>query len=49
MIKHLANQPFTQEFISVKLCRLLVHDDFAIGYDFTDPQLSPKGNSSANA
>jgi uncharacterized protein (DUF1800 family) len=43
VIAHLANQPFTQEFISVKLCRLLVHDNFAIGYDFTDPQLSPEG------
>jgi uncharacterized protein (DUF1800 family) len=43
LITHLANQPFTQEFISVKLCRLLVHDDFATGYDFTDPNLSPEG------
>jgi uncharacterized protein (DUF1800 family) len=43
LIAHLANQPFTQEFISVKLCRVFVHDDFAIGYDFTDPNLSPEG------
>ena len=43
VIRHLADQPFTQEFISVKLCRLLVHDDFAIGYDFTDPNLSTQG------
>ncbi len=43
VINHLANQPFTQEFISVKLCRLLVHEDFAHGYDFTDPNLSPEG------
>jgi uncharacterized protein (DUF1800 family) len=43
VIAHLANQPFTQEFISVKLCRLFVHDDFATGYDFTDPTLSPEG------
>lgn len=43
VVAHLANQPFTQEFISVKLCRLLVHDDFAVGYDFTDPNLSAEG------
>jgi uncharacterized protein (DUF1800 family) len=43
VLAHLANQPFTQEFISVKLCRLFVHDNFAIGYDFTDPNLSPEG------
>ena len=35
VIAHLANQPFTEEFLSVKLCRLLVHDNFAVGYDFT--------------
>lgn len=28
VIQHLANQPFTSEYISVKLCRLLVHDGF---------------------
>lgn len=28
IIAHLANQPFTSEYLSVKLCRLLVHDDF---------------------
>jgi len=39
----IANLPFTEEFISVKLCRLLVHDNFAVGYDFTDPGLSPEG------
>ena len=43
VIADLANLPFTEEFISVKLCRLFVHDDFAIGYDFTDPNLSPEG------
>jgi hypothetical protein len=43
VIRHLADQPFTQEYISVKLCRLFVHDDFAHGYDFTDPNLSPEG------
>src|SRR3954464_12141625 len=43
VIAHFADQPFAQEFISVKLCRLFVHDDFATGYDFTDPNLSPEG------
>jgi uncharacterized protein (DUF1800 family) len=44
VVAHLANQPFTQEYISVKLCRLLVHDDFVHGvYDYTDPNLSPEG------
>ncbi len=28
VIQHLANLPFTQEYLSIKLCRLLVHDDF---------------------
>lgn len=28
ILGHLANQPFTQEYISIKLCRLLVRDDF---------------------
>ena len=40
----LADLPFTQEFICVKLCRLFVHDDFAHGeYDYTDPNLSDEG------
>jgi uncharacterized protein (DUF1800 family) len=44
VIAHLANQPFTQEFISVKLCRLFIHDGFVHGvYDYTDPNLSPEG------
>ena len=42
IIQHLANLPFTQEFISVKLCRLFVHDDFHIGYDFTDGTTTPE-------
>lgn len=41
-LRHMADQPFTQEFIVVKLCRLFVHDDFQIGYDFTDAQTSPE-------
>jgi uncharacterized protein (DUF1800 family) len=28
VIQHLANQPFTAEYLSIKLCRLLVHDNF---------------------
>jgi uncharacterized protein (DUF1800 family) len=43
ILRHLADLPFTQEYLSVKLCRLLVHDDFAHGYDFTDPGLSDEG------
>ncbi|HXT40635.1 MAG TPA: DUF1800 family protein, partial [Candidatus Angelobacter sp.] len=44
VIAHLANQPFAQEYISVKLCRLLIHDDFVHGvYDYSDPNLSPEG------
>ncbi|PYK01116.1 MAG: hypothetical protein DME23_04890 [Verrucomicrobia bacterium] len=44
VIAHLANQPFTQEYLSVKLCRLFVHDDFVHGvYDYTDPNLAPEG------
>lgn len=51
VLAHLANQPFTQEFISVKLCRLFVHDEFPNPtsysdreeyhfYDYTDPNRS---------
>ena len=42
IVRHLADLPFTQEFISVKLCRLLVHDDFHHGYDFTDGTTTPE-------
>ncbi len=42
VLAHLANQPFTQEFLCVKLCRLLVHDDFALGYDFSDSVETPE-------
>jgi hypothetical protein len=52
VIAHLANQPFTQEYISIKLCRLFVHDDFPNPttnpaltndynfYDYTNPNRS---------
>jgi hypothetical protein len=44
VISHIANLPFTEEFISAKLCRLFVHDNFHHGvYDYTDPNLSPEG------
>ncbi len=43
VIAHLCNLPFTEEFISVKLCNLFVHDGFGTGYDFTDPNLSDEG------
>jgi uncharacterized protein (DUF1800 family) len=42
VLRHMADQPFTQEFIVVKLCRLFVHDDFQVGYDFTDAETSPE-------
>lgn len=44
IVAHLADLPFTQEFMSVKLCRLLVHEDFATGYDFTAPALTPEAD-----
>src|SRR4051812_47368742 len=43
IVRHLSMLPFTQEYISVKLCRVFVHDDFATGYNFTDPNLSEEG------
>jgi uncharacterized protein (DUF1800 family) len=43
-VAYLADLPFTQEFISAKLCRLFVHDDFQHGvYNYTDPNLSREG------
>ena len=43
VLRHLADLPFTMEFISVKLCRLFVHDNFVHGvYDYTDPNRSPE-------
>ena len=45
IVRHLADLAFTQEYISVKLCRLFVHEDFHHGvYDFSDPaNLSAEG------
>jgi len=53
VIAHLADLPFTQEYLSVKLCRLFVHDDFPnptttagtpeyAFYDYTNPDISPE-------
>lgn len=42
ILAHMADLPFTQEFIVVKLCRLFIHDDFRTGYDFTDRVTSPE-------
>ncbi|HKX61585.1 MAG TPA: DUF1800 family protein, partial [Verrucomicrobiae bacterium] len=43
VIEHLANLPYTMEFLSVKLCRTFVHEDFEYGlYDYTEPTLSPE-------
>jgi uncharacterized protein (DUF1800 family) len=41
VMEHLANLPYTMEFLSVKLCRTFVHENFEFGvYDYTDPALS---------
>ena len=41
VIRHLANVAFTAEYISVKLCRLFVHEGFVHGvYDYTAPDRS---------
>lgn len=54
-ITHLANLPFTMEYISVKLCRLFVHDNFPnpttktnlaeyAFYDYTNPNMSAEAD-----
>jgi hypothetical protein len=51
--RHIANLPFTMEYISVKLCRLFVHDEFPNPttrtslpeyefYNYTNPNRSPE-------
>jgi hypothetical protein len=43
-IQHMTELPYCAEFISVKLCRLFVHEGFDFGvYDYRDPNLSPEG------
>ena len=43
VIAHLAKLPFTHEYMSVKLCRIFVHDGFSTGYDYTDANLGEEG------
>jgi uncharacterized protein (DUF1800 family) len=54
-LRHIANLPFTQEYLSIKLCRLLVHDDFPNPsndpmsaeygfYNYTAGNLSPEAD-----
>ena len=41
--QHLANLPYTMEYLSVKLCRTFVHENFEYGiYDYTAPDLGPE-------
>lgn len=41
VIRHLSTNLYTAEFLSVKLCRLFVHEDFVHGeYDYADPNRS---------
>jgi hypothetical protein len=41
VIRHLSTNLFTAEYLSVKLCRLFVHEDFVHGvYDYADPNRS---------
>jgi large repetitive protein len=41
VISNLANLPYTMEYLSVKLCRLFVHENFSYGvYDYTAPNPS---------
>ena len=41
VLDHLAALPYTAEFLSVKLCRIFVHEDFDFGvYDYTAANLS---------
>jgi len=43
IISRLAELPYTQEYLSVKLCRVFVHENFDYGiYDYTQPNLSPE-------
>lgn len=56
VIAHMANQPFASEYISVKLCRLFVHDGFPnpttradlpedyAFYDYTNPNRSAEAD-----
>ena len=41
-VEHLANLPYTMEFISTKLCRLFVHENFELGTYYNISGLSPE-------
>ena len=41
-MEHLAQLPYTAEFISVKLCQLFVHDDFSIGNYYNVTNITPE-------
>ena len=42
-IQHVSELPYTAEFMSVKLCRLFVHEGFEFGeYDYRLPNLTPE-------
>lgn len=44
ILRQLADLPPTQEYLSVKLCRLFVHENFQHGlYDYTSPALAAEG------
>ena len=41
--QHLADLPYTMEYLSVKLCRLFVHENFSYGvYDYTTNNPTPE-------
>lgn len=43
ILSHIANLPYTQEYLSVKLCRHFVHEDFDYGvYDYRLATLIPE-------
>jgi hypothetical protein len=42
VIAHLANLPYTMEYISVKLCRWFVNEDFSFGSYYNVSEISPE-------
>jgi uncharacterized protein (DUF1800 family) len=45
IIAHLADLPYTQEYLCVKLCQVFVHENFHHAvYDYTLPNLSPEAS-----
>lgn len=42
IMEHLAELPYTAEFVSVKLCQLFVHDDFSIGNYYNVTNITPE-------